>query len=339
MKLWIAIKRLWMLATCDHMNTCRKLSFDDCNEITVCKRCGTVIQFNLWESSLGENTTIMLGRIGVGQLLGGGMEIDVARAEAAVDRIARKLKLSRTAAAAGIVRVANANMERAIRVVSVERGHDPRDFALVAFGGCGGLHACEIAEELGIRTVIVPEQSGALSALGMLMSDAARDYAAGALGRADIEKRFTALERKASEESPGATLERSADLRYKGQSYEINVAWNPRDPAAPFHREHQRVYGYSTPEREVEVVTIRVRARRVLPKPKLSRGGVLRGPVQTRRVWMNGAWKTMTAPLREQLPRRRAPGPALVLDYGSTTLVMPGWTFHVDAAGNLILRK
>jgi N-methylhydantoinase A/oxoprolinase/acetone carboxylase beta subunit len=92
---------------------------------------------------------------------------------------------SRTAA--GILRVANANMERAIRVVSVERGHDPRDFALVAFGGCGGLHACEIAEELGIRAVIVPELAGALSALGMLAADAVRDYAAGALGSTDLE--------------------------------------------------------------------------------------------------------------------------------------------------------
>src|SRR5438093_8637272 len=105
------------------------------------------------------------------------MRIDAGRAEAAVDRIARQLHISRIQAAAGILRVANANMEHAIRVVSVERGHDPRDFALVAFGGCGGLHACEIAQELGMRTVIVPQYAGALSALGMLLADAARDYA------------------------------------------------------------------------------------------------------------------------------------------------------------------
>ena len=127
---------------------------------------------------------VVLGRISAAQLLGGAMSIDVERAGAAVDRIARTMKLDRIAAAAGILRVANANMERAIRVVSVERGYDPRDFALVAFGGSGGLHACEIARELGIRTVIVPEYAGALSALGMLMADAVRDYAAGALGRA-----------------------------------------------------------------------------------------------------------------------------------------------------------
>ena len=118
------------------------------------------------------------------------MQLDVERAASAVDAIARRLKITRVAAAEGIVRVANANMERAIRLVSVERGHDPRDFALVAFGGCGGLHACEIARELGIRTVLVPEYAGALSALGMLLANQVRDYAAGVLNRPDIEREF-----------------------------------------------------------------------------------------------------------------------------------------------------
>ena len=181
---------------------------------------------------------VVLGRISAAQLLGGAMAIDVERAEAAVDRVARKLKLDRIAAAAGILRVANANMERAIRVVSVERGYDPRDFALVAFGGSGGLHACEIARELGIETVIVPEYAGALSALGMLMADAVRDYAAGVLGREDLEKQFDVLERRARRESPEAEIERSADLRYRGQSYELNVPWP--GAARAFHREHAR---------------------------------------------------------------------------------------------------
>src|SRR5579872_4548145 len=210
---------------------------------------------------------VVLGRIGAAQLLGGAMSIDVERAAAAVDRIARVMKMGRVAAAAGILRVANANMERAIRVVSVERGYDPRDFALVAFGGSGGLHACDIARELGIQTVIVPEYAGALSALGMLMADAVRDYAAGVLGREDLEKKFAALERRARRESPLAEIERSADLRYRGQSYELNVPWP--GAARAFHREHARVYGYATPEREIEVVTIRVRARQRVAKPKL----------------------------------------------------------------------
>jgi len=267
------------------------------------------------------------------------MTIEVARAEAAVDRIARKLELDRVTAAAGILRVANANMERAIRVVSVERGYDPRDFALVAFGGSGGLHACEIARELGIRTVIVPEHAGALSALGMLMADAVRDYAAGALGRGDIESRFEALERRARRESPQAEIERSADLRYRGQSYELNVPWNPRDPAAPFHREHAKVYGYATPEREVEIVTVRVRARQRLPKPKLTRAPIEKGRPETRSIWIDGAWNRAPVWRRAQLSSKRSRGPALVLDYGSTTLVAPGWSYRVDRAGNLVLES
>jgi N-methylhydantoinase A/oxoprolinase/acetone carboxylase beta subunit len=281
---------------------------------------------------------VVLGRIGAEQLLGGAMTIDAARAEAAVGRIAARLKIDLASAAAGILRVANANMERAIRVVSVERGHDPRDFALVAFGGCGGLHACEIAEELGIRTVIVPEYAGALSALGMLMADAVRDYAAGVLGRHDIEKAFTILERRARRESPAAEIERTADLRYRGQSYELNVHWNDGDPTTLFHREHEKIYGYANADRAVEIVTIRVRARTALEKPKLVRSGSAKtGKPEERRVWVGGNWKKIAAWKRASLTDRAKPGPALVLDYGSTTLAPPGWKFRVDRAGNLLL--
>lgn len=280
---------------------------------------------------------VVLGRIGAAQLLSGAMSIDVERAAAAVDRIARGLKLDRSAAAAGILRVANANMERAIRVVSVERGHDPRDFALVAFGGSGGLHACEIARELGIRTVIVPEHAGALSALGMLMADAVRDYAAGVLGRISFEKTFGALERLARRESPSAEIERSADLRYRGQSYELNVPWNAANPVRAFHREHERIYGYATPEREVEIVTIRVRARQRLAKPALRRTPCRKGHLETRRVWLDGGWRTIPVPQRAQVVSRDNAGPALVLDYGSTTLIPSGWKYRNDRAGNLIV--
>jgi len=279
---------------------------------------------------------VVLGRIQT--LLGGDMRLDVGRAAAAVDRIARRLKLDRAGTAAGILRVANSNMERAIRVVSVERGYDPRDFALVAFGGCGGLHACEIAEQLGIRSVIVPQYAGALSALGMLMADAVRDYAAGVLSRDNIEKQFDALEKRARRESPGAKIERSADLRYRGQSYELNVPWTSAARAsAAFHREHARIYGYSIAEREVEVVTIRVRARAPSPKPKLVRPSTKKGAAGIRRVWVNGSWRQVHVWNREELAEAPRRGPALVLDYGSTTLVPAGWRFHVDRAGNLLI--
>src|SRR5258708_2840333 len=178
------------------------------------------------------------------------MPIDIARAAAAVDRVARALQTDRVSAALGIVRVANANMERAIRVVSVERGYDPREFVLVAFGGCGGLHACEMAEDLGIRTVVIPRNAGVLSAVGMLMADRVRDYAAGVLGRDDIEAVYRALELQARRDMRGATLVRSMDVRYVGQSYELTVS-----DAGQFHGAHERIYGYAERGRPLELVT------------------------------------------------------------------------------------
>ena len=280
---------------------------------------------------------VVLGRIHADQLIGGEMLLDVKRAGAAVDSIATQLRLTREAAAEGILRVANANMERAIRLVSVERGHDPRDFALVAFGGCGGLHACEMARELGIRTVLVPEYAGALSALGMLLADRVRDYAAGVLNSAGIEREFERLERAARKELPGAEMIRSADIRYSGQSYELTVPWRAKDPAEPFHREHQRVYGYANPDRGVEIVTIRVRAKLAVERPRLTmrRGAARRGEPAIRSVHSAGAWRQTPVHARVALPKSTLRGPALVIDYGSTTLIPPGWRFSRDKFGNL----
>jgi len=280
---------------------------------------------------------VVLGRITADQLVGGEMHLDVDRAAAAIDSVARELKISRIAAAAGIVRVANANMERAIRVVSVERGHDPRDFALIAFGGCGGLHACEMAGELGIRTVLVPEHAGALSALGMLIADRVRDYAAGVLNRPDIGREFERLERAARKELHGAELVRSADIRYAGQSYELTVPWQPANPAQPFHREHQRVYGYANPERPIEIVTIRVRARLRVAKPEPARRWKKAAAAKPtlRRIYTAGAWHKTPVFTRAHLSAKTQRGPALVIDYGSTTLIPPGWRFALVKNGTL----
>jgi N-methylhydantoinase A len=294
---------------------------------------------------LGEEPTVTdahvaLGRIAAGQFLGGAMRIDVERAGAAVDRVAKRLGLSRTAAAEGILRVANANMERAIRVVSVERGHDPRDFALAAFGGCGGLHACEIAASLGMSTVLVPRYAEALSALGMLLAARVRDYAAGALNRADIEERFRELEARALAEMPGAKLERSADVRYAGQSYELNVPWSRRGAAAAFHRAHHRVYGYASPGRAIEIVTLRVRARVATPRPRIEPPRrAAEGEPELRRVRTGGRWRRIPVFRREQVPAAGQAGPALIADYGATTLAPPGWRVTVDNVGNLVLRR
>jgi N-methylhydantoinase A len=287
----------------------------------------------------GEDATVtdahvVLGRIAWDQLVGGEMRIDSTAAERAITRIGVELDLDLVSAAAAILRVANSNMERAIRAVSVERGEDPREFPLVAFGGCGGLHACEIAEELGITTVIVPREAGALSALGMLLANRTRDYSVGALGVSDYETRFRKLERQAKKDVSGAALERFADVRYAGQSYELTIPWK-----ANFHKEHQRIYGYSDPKRATQLVTLRVRATVRVKKPSLRVTLARRAEGEVRRVWLNGKWRRIKVSPREYLGARTLTGPALITDYGSTTLVPSGWSMREDRTGSLILRR
>jgi N-methylhydantoinase A/oxoprolinase/acetone carboxylase beta subunit len=251
---------------------------------------------------------VVLGRIRLEQFLGGAMRLDVRRAEAAIDSLARSLNLSRRGAAEGIVRVANANMERAIRAVSVERGYDPRDFALLAFGGCGGLHACELADALGMTTVIVPEHAGVLSALGMLAADRRRDYSAGVLERSDFQQQFALLEKRARQDLRRCTVSRYADMRYAGQSYELTIPWN-----ASFHEAHEKAYGYADKSRPVEVVAVRIRATEPVPRLQLK----------------SSRAKT----------KKPAAGPAFIPDYGSTTYVPAGWSYVVDSTGSLIVSR
>jgi N-methylhydantoinase A len=266
---------------------------------------------------------LVLGRIPADRFLGGAMPLDTARAEAA-ERI---------------IRVANANMERAIRVISVERGHDPRDFTLVAFGGCGGLHACEIASELGVQRVFVPAEAGVLSALGMLLADRVRDYSAGALGVTNPERLYRELEARARKQMPGARLQRSCDVRYLGQSFEINVP----DPA-DFHEAHRKLYGYADASKSLEVVTIRVRAViPVEPLPSLGRGtkhsGTKAGQLSTTRIFSSGRWAKALLLTRDDLTQTPIPGPALLTDSGSTTYVPRGWTVTGDPRQNAILTR
>jgi N-methylhydantoinase A len=283
---------------------------------------------------------VVLGRIEANQFLGGTMSLDPDRAGRAVDRVAAKLGLDRTAAAEGILRVANANMQRAIRVVSVERGHDPREFALVAFGGCGGLHGCEVAEELAIPSVLVPRDAGSLSALGMLLADHKRDFSAGVLGSPSVEQAFAALERQARKELRGARLQRWVDVRYAGQSYELTVPWTRGGLAARFHREHQRIYGYSNPSRSLEIVTARVRAVRGVKRPSLRfKPARDTAAPQLRRMYLSGRWRKVPVFYRGQVGTEEQDGPALVLDYGATSLVPRGWTFRRDSADNLVLHR
>ncbi|MCX6599367.1 MAG: hydantoinase/oxoprolinase family protein [Acidobacteria bacterium] len=244
---------------------------------------------------------VVLGRMNA--LLGGTMPLDRARSERAL----ATLGMDPIKAAQGVIRVANANMLRAIRAVSIERGHDPRDYALLAFGGGGGLHACEMAEDLGITTVIVPDQAGVLSAYGMLAADQLRDYAQGVLGSTDLEAVFSQL---AGQAEDSGKLERYADLRYLGQSYELTVPWKSQSSAhRAFEQLHERLYGYRMTT-GIEVVTLRVRSR-VKTKP----------------------WRTSTAEPLSGI------GPQILSSYGSTTLVPTGWRYTRDTFGNLILTR
>jgi N-methylhydantoinase A len=246
-------------------------------------------------------------------------------------------------------------MERAIRVISLERGHDPADFTLVCFGGAGGMHAADLARNLGIPRVLVPRSAGILSALGMLLADYVRDYSRTLLVptheiRADtLKSAFGNLEESAvadfvAEEGDetGLTLERTLDVRYRGQGFEIAVPFGAAFVDA-FHEAHAHRYGYSDSSRDTEVVNVRVRA-----VAKRSHVDLLRadpeGPDASAAVIadhvMLGPDGEAAAKLldREQLrPGNEFSGPALIVEYSTTTVVPVGFTCRVDESFNLIL--
>jgi len=271
--------------------------------------------------------------------------------------------------AAGVVAVANANMEKALRVISVERGHDPRDFSLISFGGAGGLHACDLARALRLAQVIVPPNPGAFSALGVLLSDVVRDASQSVLLRtpggslpersgegakflAEIEGRFRRLEREARAElrrdglpGEGAAAEGNLDIRYAGQSYELAVPLGA-DFREQFHRAHEKAYGYADAERELEVVNLRLRLRIPTPKPRSRRAGMAArssarsAVIRRKEAWFEGRLHATPLYDRQRLaPGMRFPGPAIVVEYSSTTVVPPDFLCRVDPRSNLILTQ
>ena len=302
------------------------------------------------------DANVVLGRLA--SLLGGAMPVDADRARAALERLAaRVVEVSGRVcdaeeAALGVVRVAAANMERALRVVSVERGYDPRGAALLSFGGAGGLHACALASALGMSRVVVPPLPGAFSALGLLFGDVVRDVSRTVAGlattREEIEAVFERLAVEADDAlaaegvAPGRRrLERSAAMRYRGQSFEIDVPWSEGADAA-FHAAHRERYGHADPRRPVEVVHLRVRGVGDAEPLELPRDEAA-SPHEPRatgsaRVRFESGWEEIAVFRREALaPGATGYGPALVLEYGSTTLVPHGWRFEVDALSCLVL--
>jgi N-methylhydantoinase A len=220
-------------------------------------------------------------------------------------------------------------MTRALRVISVERGLDPRDFALVAFGGAGPLHACSLAEELGIRRVLVPQASGVLSALGLAVADLRRDYVAPAV-QGPLAA-LAELEEQARRDLPGAGLTRLVDARYRGQSYELTVeadGWAERFPEA-----HERRYGFRM-DADVQVVSVRVVATVPRERPALA-AAAAHAAHATRRAYLDDDWVELPV----HGPGAAVRGPAIVELAEATCLVRPGWAGEPDATGTLVLER
>jgi N-methylhydantoinase A len=322
------------------------------------------------------DANLLLGRLQPEHFLGGEFKLDLERTQ----KITRawlknqKPRLTLDQFADGVIRVVNATMEKAIRVVSVERGRDPREFVLVAFGGAGGLHASALAEALGIPQVIVPALPGALSALGILASDVVKDYSrtvlwrvAGEIPLVRLKQEFAELEKRAAtvfeqEGWPGrAGYERSVDVRYRGQGYELSIPLS-KNLLKEFEREHRRRYGYIHPNREVELVTLRLRA--VVKSPRLEITAAHAGRIDSRKTshavtdTLSGSGRATLASFsasevrvlfggkklktkihsRDNLhPDKKYSGPAIITEYSATTVIPPGKRFHLDRAGNLII--
>ncbi|MGB7132400.1 MAG: hydantoinase/oxoprolinase family protein [Candidatus Sulfotelmatobacter sp.] len=306
------------------------------------------------------DANLLLGRLQPTRFLGGDFTLDLNRTRRITSEWLKRQgnPLALEKFAEGVIRVVNSTMEKAIRVVSIERGRDPREFALVAFGGAGGLHACALAEALSIPHVIVPALPGALSALGILASDVVKDYSrtilvscAGKVPQEHLIKEFAKLETQASQDFQGEAwpgkvqYKRSIDLRYRGQGYELSIPFTKK-LLAGFHEEHKRRYGYAHEAREVELVTLRLRATlrpatghvgtAALGRSCRAKLGSRSTPNAT--VIFEGKKLATSIYSRDDLqPGKKYRGPATVAEYSATTVIPPGKAFQLDSSPNLIV--
>jgi N-methylhydantoinase A len=306
---------------------------------------------------------VVLGTLADHTRLAGRVPLDRALAVAAIQRrVAEPLGLDVEGAAAAVLRIANANMANALRIMSIARGHDPRRFALVAIGGAGPMHACALADELGIPRVVVPRYPGVAAALGLLATDIRHDLRRSWLApTAEVspERLDAELERLESEArallapSAGATrgfdLAFELDMRYRGQAYNLTVPLAARPATAgtlaaaerAFAEQHRRLYDYTPQVTETEIVTLRLRALARIPA--IDWAAAERDPVAaaagTRRVWAGGwgSWRTVA---RDSLAPGDALGPETVVEQEDTTVVVPaGWWGRAGAAGTLVLGR
>lgn len=324
-------------------------------------------------SRLGEHwvtvtdANLVLGRLDEAHFLGGKMRLDKTAAFEAMTHLAQQMGApSAEAAALGVVQVANANMERAIRKISVERGYDPRRFALIPFGGAGPLHACELASNLQIPTIFIPAVPGVLSALGMLVAAPTKDYSRTWIQslpewttavHEQLRSRFAPLVSRAQAEMAAEghepttlSLQYRVDMRYRGQSHELSVRFMPHRSSESlieqFHQVHEQRYGYRQAAAVVELVTMRLTAVAPtapveLEKRPLSTQPIGEAVMGEKLVWFETAAPQPTKQLDRDrlLPGQSFSGPAIIIQYDTTILVTPNWRGRVDEFGNLHLTR
>ena len=305
------------------------------------------ICFGRGEQPTVTDANLALGRLGAERFLGGSVKLDRERMMLWMERAKGSIAAVEDFAA-GIVQVIETSMAKAIRVISVERGYDPRDFTLVAFGGGGPVHACSLANVLRVPRVLVPALPGALSAVGILLADTMREYSRTVMLPigASFEAAFAELEKLGAEEFREENLNgqsfRSVDVRYKGQGYELNVPFGS-GMAAQFHDLHQRRYGFGNEMRALEVVNVRVRmvsaAEAFEPiAQSLREGDGSHALIGTRPVYFDGGFQQTRIYDRELLRAGDTfAGPAIVSEYSSATVLPPGDVLRVDGLGNLVI--
>lgn len=298
------------------------------------------------------DANLLLGRLLPDAFLGGGMSLDRAAAERAMLSVAEALSCTLEEAAEGVIRVANEHMSHALRVISVQRGIDPRGFSLVSFGGAGGLHVCALAESLGMEQAMIPLHGGVLSALGMLVAPRGRELSRSnitlldALEEQEIESLFLQLAQQGSDalveegvERKAIELLRSVDLRYRGQSFTLNLLWSGCEGAAEaFHQAHQARYGHNF-DFPVELVNVRVKVRERSQLPFSLNMDLSPQQLEPNYVEMAGMGKIPVYPRAALQVGQQLDGPALITEQVSTSLVALGWCCCVDPTGVLLLNK
>ena len=303
------------------------------------------------------DANLFLGRISAEFFLGGRMRLKTDKLTGYMDRFAKKLRMSSVGVAEGIIDIATANMARAIKVISVEKGFDVRDYTLVSFGGAGGLHACELAQSLLIKRILVPKNAGVLSALGMTLTDIVKDYSKSVLlkveekGYRKILNLFKPLISQGMKDvlsegirKSSITVENSVDMRYVGQSHELMLPFE-NGYIGDFHKLHKKTYGYSNTDYKIEVVNIRVRVIGKTKKPSLRKMvniDSMKGDALTQKkiCYFRGKWLTADVYNRNSVRTNfRLKGPALIVEDTSTTFLPPDYICNVDDYENLIIGK